>query len=194
MKMKTSDGMQKKAVGRQSHTYGFMQNAGLSLVELVITLTLIGFLVGVAVPRMLSMDAVKCIRITRSLVATIRYGQLQSMQAEMPVSMGFEGPDKKKLFLRNALGKPLKNPLTGKAEGTPGSGSGGFPWDISKDVDTVTTDIKDAVLWFQPDLGTPEEGKTSPSPLTDTRRILLQKGSQKAEILVYPETGFVKVQ
>jgi prepilin-type N-terminal cleavage/methylation domain-containing protein len=166
---------------------------GVTLIELVTVIALLGLMTGAALPRLMDLDAVRCIHAAQSVTSHLRYGQIQAMQSGIPVSAGFSGKQLKTFFLRDADGKPVTEGLHGVAEGGP-SGPGHLPWDLSSDVDAVTTDLEDEILWFQPDLGEPEEGAGAPSPLGQARTITLYKGDHQATIFIYPDTGFVRLE
>ena len=161
--------------------------------ELVMGIVLLGLLTGVALPRLMDLDATRCILAAQSVTSHLRFGQTRAMQSGIPVSAGFSGKDLRTFFLRDADGSRVTEGLHGVAEGDP-SGPGHLPWDLSRDVDAVTTDLEDDLLWFQPDLGEPEEGGGAPSPLGEVRTITFYRGDHQATIFIYPDTGFVRLE
>jgi len=161
--------------------------------ELVIVITLLGLMSTVALPRLLDLDAVRCIHAAETVTSYLRFGQIQAMQSGIPVTAGFSGKELKTFFLRDAEGGAVIEEVCGVARDRD-SGPGGLPWDLSRDVDEVSTDLDSATLWFQPDLGEPEQGAGTPTPLGQTRTITFRKGDQEARILVFPVTGFVRME
>jgi len=161
--------------------------------ELVIVIALLGFVSVTAVPRLLDLDAVRCIHAGQTLTSFLRHGQIHAMQSGVPVSAGFTGKGMKTFFLRDAAGVRV-------AENPPGvspadrSGAAHLPWDLSGDVEEVTTDLAGGVLWFEPALGKPEEGAGTPTPLAGVRTVTLRTGRQEVRIFVYPETGLVRME
>jgi len=171
---------------------GTIKNRGVTLLELVSVIALLGILSAVAVPRLLDLDAVRCIHAGQTVTSFLRQGQIYAMQTGIPVSAGFTGKELKTFFLRDADGKAVAENRPGVSMGKT-TGPGRLPWDLSRDVEEVTMDLAGAVLWFQPDLGEPEEGAGTPMPLGQVRTITFRNGEHQVRILVYPDTGFVRL-
>ncbi|MEW6443846.1 MAG: type II secretion system protein [bacterium] len=165
----------------------------MTLIELALAVSLVGLLAVMAAPRMLDLDAVRCRRAANALCVSIRHGQIQAMQSETAVSLGFTGQDNTQFFIQDAAGNPLPDLLTGQPAGT-GYGSDDPPWDLSADVDRITTDLEDDRLWFLPGLGEPAHGAGSPTTFQADRRITLEKGTHQDRVLIHPQTGFVEVE
>jgi len=166
---------------------------GTSLVELVVTVTILALAATVAVPRLMNLDRLKCRRTAEVLAAYLRYGQSQAMQSGMRIALGWEGKNNLAFFLRDEDGNPLPDPLTGQTSEVE-TEAARLPWDLSGDLDAVATDIADRTLWFLPELGVPAEGDSNPAPTVSVKTVRLAKGACEARLLIFPDTGFVEIQ
>ena len=166
---------------------------GTSLVELVLTVTIITLAATVAVPRLMDLDRLRCQRTAEVLAAYLLYGQSQAMQSGMRIALGWEGKDNLTFFLRDEDGNPLPDPLTGQTSAV-ATEAAQLPWDLSGDVDAVETDLADHTLWFLPELGVPAEGNSNPAPTVAVKTLRLGKGTSEARLLIFPDTGFVRIE
>ena len=187
-----------KATATSGQMENQLRSPGFTLVELIVVMLVLGILAAVFVPRsnnpaiILSTQAEQLaadIRYVQSLAMTQGWSQV-SPSARRPYSINFDVATGYKLTTDNNA-TPVPHPSGTTRPGGP-VGSISFAGDVS--ISPFPPSSPPISFVSFDNLGRPHTDADALSSLSSIATITMVSGSEARSILIYPETGMVRVQ